>query len=86
MHIPKSYREMTPYRWLLLAVLLSIVLAQVAAMAMLARSQVQKAELRDAMERSASLARSAPTTPRSVQATARPAPSGFSTVGYVTTP
>jgi hypothetical protein len=41
---------MSPLRKLLLAVLLAVVLAQIAAMAMVARSQVLKAELRDAVE------------------------------------
>ena len=40
--------ELSPLRMLLIAVLLAIVLAQAVAMAMLARSQVQKAELRNA--------------------------------------
>ena len=41
---------MSPLRNLLLAVVLAVVLAQIAAMAMVARSQVLKAELRDAVE------------------------------------
>ena len=48
--------ELSPLRKLLLAVLLAIVLAQAAAMALLVRSQVQKAELREAMESSAARA------------------------------
>jgi len=40
----------SPLRKLLLAVLLAVVLAQIAAMAMVARSQVLKAELREAIE------------------------------------
>ncbi|RZI77457.1 MAG: hypothetical protein EOP80_04865 [Variovorax sp.] len=41
---------MSPLRKLLLAALLSVVLAQIAAMALVARSQVLKAELREAAE------------------------------------
>ncbi|RZL67242.1 MAG: hypothetical protein EOP77_05425 [Variovorax sp.] len=47
------FAELSPLRKLLLAVLLAIVLAQAAAMTLLVRSQVQKAELREAMESSA---------------------------------
>jgi hypothetical protein len=66
---------MSPLRKLLLAVLISVVLAQLAAMAMVARSQVLKAELREAAERSGSRAQAAE---RSVEA-ARPQ---AMTVGY----
>lgn len=40
----QSLREMRPYHLLLLAVLAAVVLAQVAAMVMVTRSQVQKAQ------------------------------------------
>lgn len=42
--------EISPLRKLLIAVLLSVVLAQVAAMTLLLRSQVQKAQLRAMLE------------------------------------
>lgn len=51
-----SLGELSPLRKLLVAVLLAIVLAQAAAMVLLVRSQVQKAELREAMESSAARA------------------------------
>ena len=75
-------REMSPYKMLLLAVLLVVVLAQSAAMAMLARSQVQKAQQREAEERSQRTAASVPSEAPPVVATRR-APSGSITnVGY----
>ncbi|MGJ7484107.1 hypothetical protein ACSFA2_02545 [Variovorax sp. LT2P21] len=43
---------MTPYRWLLAAALLSIMLVQMVAMVLVTRSQVQRAEVREAAERS----------------------------------
>jgi hypothetical protein len=53
---------MSPLRKLLIAALLAVVLAQAAAMALLVRSQVQKAELREVMESTAS--RTAASPPR----------------------
>lgn len=50
---------MSPLRKLLLAVLISVVLAQIAAMAMVARSQVLKAEIREAAERTGGRAQTA---------------------------
>jgi hypothetical protein len=44
-------RPMTPYRWLLAAALLSIMLAQMVAMVLVTRSQVLRAEVREAAER-----------------------------------
>lgn len=44
-------RPMTPYRWLLAAALLSIMLVQMVAMVMVTRSQVMRAEVREAAER-----------------------------------
>ena len=44
-------RPMTPYRWLVAAALLSIMLAQMVAMVMVTRSQVLRAEVREAAER-----------------------------------
>ncbi|MDB5829202.1 MAG: hypothetical protein JWQ73_3422 [Variovorax sp.] len=69
--------ELSPLRKLLLAALVVVVLAQAVAMAMLARSQVQKAELREAAEVSTrgNLAQ------RSEFGATRPA--GPMTVGYV---
>ena len=48
----ETLRETHPYRLLLIATLALVVLAQGVAMVMLTRSQVQKAELREAQERS----------------------------------
>jgi len=45
-------RPMTPYRWLLAAALLSLMLAQMVAMVLVTRSQVLRAEVREAAERS----------------------------------
>jgi hypothetical protein len=54
-------RPMTPYRWLLAAALLSIMLAQMVAMVLVTRSQVLRAEVREAAERSqVQTARAAP--------------------------
>lgn len=44
-------RPMTPYRWLLAAALLSLMLAQMVAMVLVTRSQVLRAEVREATER-----------------------------------
>ena len=44
-------RPMTPYRWLLAAALLSLMLAQMVAMVVVTRSQVLRAEVREAAER-----------------------------------
>jgi Tfp pilus assembly protein PilO len=46
----ESVSDWSPMRKLLVAVLLAVVLAQAAAMAMLARSQVHKAEAREMKE------------------------------------
>ena len=43
-------RPMTPYRWLLAAALLSLMLAQMVAMVLVTRSQVLRAEVREAAE------------------------------------
>lgn len=48
----RAERPMTPYRWLLAAALLSIMLAQMVAMVLVTRSQVLRAEVREAAERS----------------------------------
>ena len=50
----RAERPMTPYRWLLAAALLSIMLAQMVAMVMVTRSQVLRAEVREAAERTES--------------------------------
>jgi hypothetical protein len=47
----RTERPMTPYRWLVAAALLSIMLAQMIAMVMVTRSQVLRAEVREAAER-----------------------------------
>ena len=47
----RTERPMTPYRWLVAAALLSIMLAQMVAMVMVTRSQVLRAEVREAAER-----------------------------------
>lgn len=52
--VPRSERP-SPYRLLGLAMLLVLALAQVAGMVMLARSQVERAELRALAERAARL-------------------------------
>jgi len=44
-------RPMTPYRWLFAAALLSLMLAQMVAMVVVTRSQVLRAEVREAAER-----------------------------------
>ena len=44
-------RTMTPYRWLLAAALLAIMLVQMVAMVFVTRSQVLRAEVREAAER-----------------------------------
>ncbi|WP_140842947.1 hypothetical protein [Variovorax guangxiensis] len=56
MRFPSSTSDTSPYRWLLLAVLLSVVLVQIVAMVSVAQSQVQKAELREAAERAGQVA------------------------------
>jgi len=83
MRLPASPSETSPYRWLLLAVLLSIVLVQIVAMVSVARSQVQKAQLREAAERAGQVASAAPapnlyTASRTVSADSR----GLMQVGY----
>ena len=47
----RAERPMTPYRWLVAAALLSIMLVQMVAMVMVTRSQVLRAEVREAAER-----------------------------------
>ncbi|MEJ8849153.1 hypothetical protein [Variovorax rhizosphaerae] len=68
-------RDMSPLRKLLLAVLLAIVLAQAVAMALIAQSQVRKAEWREAAE-----------TQRRTEVAQRPSRpavrDGLMTVGY----
>lgn len=68
--------DLSPLRKLLLAALVAIVCAQAIAMTMLVRSQVQKAEMRDAAEASSRGA----TAQRSDAATSGAA--GPMTVGY----
>jgi len=72
MRLPSSSSETSPYRWLLLAVLLSVVLVQIVAMVSVARSQVQRAELRDAEERAGRTASSAAAP--NLYSASRPAP------------
>ena len=69
----------SPLRKLLLAVLLSLVLAQIAAMALVARSQVLKAEIREAAEMAGRRAEGAGETARQSAAVQRPQ---ALTVGY----
>ena len=59
MSIFQSLREMHPYRLLVLAILATLVMAQVVAMVMVTRAQVQKAEAHYAPER-ATIAAGAP--------------------------
>ncbi len=83
MSIWRNLRGMRPYHLLLLAVLVAVVVAQGAAMVMLARSQVLKAQARDALERSA---RAAANAPSAINASARqstPAGDGMINVGFV---
>ncbi|CAN5370236.1 hypothetical protein BH10PSE18_BH10PSE18_09080 [soil metagenome] len=56
MAIYRYLREMHPLRLLLLSALLALVLGQVVAMVMVAQSQVQRAVMREEMERSTRLA------------------------------
>ena len=58
MSITDRLRQMPPYRLLLMATLVAIVLFQAAAMVMLTRSQVEKAQQREAQERSLRIAAS----------------------------
>ena len=51
MAVYRYLREMHPLRLLLLSALMAVVLGQVVAMAMVAQSQVQRAAMREAMER-----------------------------------
>ncbi len=72
-----TWNEISPLRKLFVAMLLAVVLAQIAAMALVVRGQVLKAESREATEASARVAvmRSAhDTKPRD----------GILTVGYAT--
>jgi hypothetical protein len=71
---------MHPYRVLLLAVLATIVMAQVVAMVMVTRSQVQKAEAYYAHERAAMAAETAEKSATAAPASAR---DGAMKVGYV---
>lgn len=56
-------REQSPFRVLLVALLAAVLLAQLAAMAFVAHSQVKKAEARDAAERNLQIARRTPAAP-----------------------
>jgi len=83
MRLSSPPSEMSPYRWLLLAVLLAVVLVQVVAMASVARSQVQKAELREAAERAGTVANTAAAP--NLYSASRTAPAdarGLMQVGY----
>ena len=66
MNSTPSVREQSPLRVLLFALLAAVLLAQLAAMAFVAHSQVRKAEERDAAERSLQTARRTPTAPAAV--------------------
>ena len=74
---------MSPLRKLLLAALLSLVLAQIAAMALLARSQVLKAEIREAAEMASRRADGTREAARQSAAVERPQ---ALTVGYAVSP
>jgi hypothetical protein len=63
MSISQRLRETSPYRLLLIATLAAIVPVQVVAMALVTRSQVQKAEAHYAAERAASSVAVASRTP-----------------------
>ena len=77
----ETLRQTHPYRLLLIATLALVVLAQGVAMVMLTRSQVQKAQARDAQERSLRTAAiAAEGTAVKPQA---PAKQGVMKVGYV---
>ena len=88
MSIVRSLREMRPYHLLLLAVLGAVILAQVAAMVLVTRSQVQKAQDHYAQQAPAAPAADA-VVPKSSKTAARTAPSmkdgkdGVVQVGYV---
>ena len=70
-------REMSPFRQLLLASLVMVVVFQVVAMAMLVQSQVEKAAARDTLERAA-VAQRQMSAPRDDTVLAN----GVMTVGY----
>ena len=70
-----KWGELSPLRKLLVAVLVSIVLAQLAAMTLLVRSQVLKAEMRAAVE-------SSTRATASLSAASAARPGGNLTVGY----
>jgi hypothetical protein len=86
MPVLQTLRETHPYRFLLIAALAVVVLAQMAAMVMVTRSQVSKAQAFYA-------AQAQPASPRAVTAAAgtevpptpstRVAPAGVVHVGYV---
>jgi hypothetical protein len=83
MSITDRLREMPPYRLLLMATLVAIVLFQAAAMVVLTRSQVEKAQQREAQERSL---RSAAARGEAVPRATAAAPAndaGVMKVGYV---
>ena len=63
MSISERLREASPYRLLLIATLAAIVLVQVVAMALVTRSQVQKAEAHYAAERSTAAVAASTTKP-----------------------
>ena len=84
MPIFQTLREMHPYRLLLIAVLATVVLAQVVAMVMVTRSQVDKAQAFYAQEQ----AHTARTAQNSVDAAPTPpqtAPGGVMHVGFAVT-
>ena len=84
MSIFQNVREMHPYRRLLLATLAAIALVQVAAMVVVTRSQVQKAEAHYAQERATLAAAAADPSIGKSAAMARPsAHHGVMNVGYV---
>ncbi|MGJ7507324.1 hypothetical protein [Variovorax sp. GT1P44] len=80
MSIFQSLREMHPYRLLLLATLVGVVLVQVVAMVIVTQSQVQKAQAHYAQER-ATLAATA--AEKSAAAPRPRASDGVMNVGYV---
>ena len=63
MNSSPSVREQSPLRVLFVALLAAVLLAQLAAMALVAHSQVERAEARDAAERSSLAARRTPVVP-----------------------
>lgn len=76
-----ALREQSPYRWLLLAVLFSVVLVQIVWMVSLTRSQVEKAAQFYAAERQGTTAANMQPSPTASQRAAEPA--GMVNVSYV---